>query len=93
MTPETISEAIAWREERGWEMFAKDGHRLAQLTSVRLPDGVSDDLRGRLLHDHGIEIGGGLGELAGKVWRVGLMGHNSSRENVDRLLAALAQVL
>ncbi|HBE50469.1 MAG TPA: alanine--glyoxylate aminotransferase, partial [Cyanobacteria bacterium UBA11369] len=44
-------------------------------------------------HEHNIEIGGGLGELAGKVWRVGLMGYNSRPESVDRLLEALGQVL
>ena len=76
-------------QERGWEMFAKDGHRLAQLTSVRLPESVSDDLRGRLLHDHGIEIGGGLGELAGKGWRIGLMGFGARRANALRLLQAI----
>jgi alanine-glyoxylate transaminase/serine-glyoxylate transaminase/serine-pyruvate transaminase len=46
-----------------------------------------------LLADYQIEIGGGLGELAGRVWRVGLMGYNSRRENVDRLLGALRRVL
>ena len=68
--------------------------RLPSLTTVRVPAGVD---AGRvvkaLLTDHQIEIGGGLGELAGKVWRVGLMGHNSRRENVDRLLRAMSQVL
>ncbi|MHC5828049.1 MAG: alanine--glyoxylate aminotransferase family protein, partial [Nostoc sp.] len=47
----------------------------------------------QLLNEHNIEIGGGLGELAGKVWRVGLMGFNSRKESVDQLLAALRQVL
>ncbi|MER3590098.1 MAG: alanine--glyoxylate aminotransferase, partial [Mastigocladus sp. ERB_26_1] len=46
-----------------------------------------------LLLEHNIEIGGGLGELAGQVWRVGLMGFNSRKENVDRLIEALQQVL
>ena len=61
--------------------------RLPTLTTVRIPEGVD----GRaftlhLLNRFGIEVGGGLGALAGKVWRVGLMGYNSSPENVDRLL-------
>ncbi|MHC5594854.1 MAG: alanine--glyoxylate aminotransferase family protein, partial [Nostoc sp.] len=47
----------------------------------------------QLLNEHNIEIGGGLGELAGKVWRVGLMGFNSRKESVDQLLTALRQVL
>ena len=76
-------------EERGWELFAQEGHRLAQLTSVRLPEGVSDNLRGRLLHDHGIEVGGGLGELAGKGWRIGLMGFGARRANALRFLQAM----
>lgn len=76
-------------QERGWELFAEEGHRLAQLTSVRLPDGVSDDLRGRLLHDFGIEVGGGLGDLAGKGWRIGLMGFGARRANALRFLQAI----
>ena len=47
----------------------------------------------QLLTEHNIEIGGGLGELAGKVWRVGLMGYNSRQDSVDRLIMALQQVL
>ncbi len=76
-------------EERGWELFAKEGNRLAQLTSVRLPDGLTDDLRHRLLHDHAIEIGGGLGSLAGKGWRIGLMGFGARRANALRFLQAI----
>ena len=50
-------------------------------------------LSGKLLNEFNIEVGGGLGELAGKVWRVGLMGFNSRKEPVDRLLDALRQLL
>jgi len=68
--------------------------RLPTLTTVRVPDGVDAKAVGRqLLMDHNIEIGGGLGDLAGKVWRVGLMGYNSHRANVDTLLQAMAEVL
>lgn len=68
--------------------------RLPTLTTVRVPDGVDAKAIGRkLLTDYNIEIGGGLGELAGKVWRVGLMGYNSQPENVDKLLQALGEVL
>lgn len=69
-------------------------HRLAQITVVRIPDGVDDaHIRARLLREHGIEIGGGLGEFAGKVWRIGLMGESSKAEYVMALLAALESIL
>ncbi|MEO1592216.1 MAG: alanine--glyoxylate aminotransferase family protein [Cyanobacteria bacterium J06632_22] len=69
-------------------------YRLPTLTTVRVPDGVdAKAVTSRLLNEHNLEIGNGLGELGGKVWRIGLMGYNSQPENVDRVLAALAQVL
>jgi alanine-glyoxylate transaminase/serine-glyoxylate transaminase/serine-pyruvate transaminase len=59
-----------------------------------VPEGVDEAVvRTRLLKEENIEIGGGLGELKGKVWRVGLMGYSSQPENVDRLLAALGKFL
>ncbi|MDZ4700826.1 MAG: alanine--glyoxylate aminotransferase family protein [Rhodothermales bacterium] len=68
--------------------------RLPSLTTVRVPDGVDAKAVARtLLLEHNIEIAGGLGQLAGKVWRVGLMGYNSRPDTVDRLLSALARVL
>lgn len=68
--------------------------RLPSLTTVRIPNGVDGKaVQQRLLKDYNIEIAGGLGELAGKVWRVGLMGYNSRRENVVTLLGALRRVL
>ena len=68
--------------------------RLPTLTTVRVPDGVDPKAVSRqLLTEYNIEIGGGLGELAGQVWRIGLMGHNSRPERVDTLLQALGQVL
>ena len=61
---------------------------------MRIPEGVDGKTIARqLLQEYGIEISGGLGELAGQVWRVGLMGFNSQKENVDQLLEALRQVL
>ena len=61
--------------------------RLPTLTTVRIPEGVDGKAFSlHLLNNHGIEVGGGLGALAGKVWRIGLMGFNSRPENVDRLL-------
>jgi alanine-glyoxylate transaminase / serine-glyoxylate transaminase / serine-pyruvate transaminase len=80
--------------ERGFEVFAEHGHRLPQLTAVRLPDGVVDAAgRKSLREDFGIEVGGGLGPLAGAGWRIGLMGHNAQDRVVTTLLAALAVVL
>lgn len=68
--------------------------RLPSLTTVRVPDGVNPkEVTSRLLNEFNIEIANGLGELGGKVWRVGLMGFNSRRENVLTLLAALKAVL
>jgi alanine-glyoxylate transaminase/serine-glyoxylate transaminase/serine-pyruvate transaminase len=70
------------------------GRELPQLNAVNIPPGVDDlSVRRRLLADFGIEIGGGLGQFKGKVWRIGLMGHTSRAENVLVLLAALEQYL
>ena len=81
-------------EKRGFELFAAEGHRLAQLTSVHVPDGVDDAaVRSALLADYGIEIGGGLGAFAGTMWRIGCMGHTARRRNVDLLLAALDELV
>jgi alanine-glyoxylate transaminase/serine-glyoxylate transaminase/serine-pyruvate transaminase len=78
----------------GLPYTAAEGHQLPQLNAVRIPDGV-DDLAGRkrLLSEFGIEVGGGLGDLKGKAWRIGLMGHNSRPNSVLLVLAALEQVL
>ena len=68
--------------------------RLPSLTTVRVPEGVDAKAVSRtLLLEHNIEIAGGLGQLAGQVWRVGLMGYNSRPDTVDRLLMALGKVL
>lgn len=76
------------------ELHVDERWRLPQLNVIRIPEGVDDaDVRRRLLLEHGIEIGGGLGALAGRVWRVGLMGHGARVENVDRLLEALGLLL
>ena len=78
----------------GLEMFVEASSRLPMLNLVTVPEGVEEArVRKRLLEEHRIEIGAGLGPLAGKVWRIGLMGHTARRENVERLLAALAAVL
>jgi alanine-glyoxylate transaminase/serine-glyoxylate transaminase/serine-pyruvate transaminase len=81
-------------EAMGLTLHAPKEYRLPVLTTVRIPDGIDDPkLRRALLFDHNIEIGGGLGPLAGKVWRIGLMGHSSSPENVLAVLQALEQEL
>jgi len=81
-------------EERGFCMFAQEGHRLPQLTAAALPEGLEEGpLRRRLLEEHGIEVGGGLGPAKGKLWRIGLMGFGATDENVDRVLAAIDAVL
>ncbi len=81
-------------ESLGLELFVPEGLRLPTLTTVRIPEGVDGKAFSlHLLNQHGIEIGGGLGALAGKVWRIGLMGYNSQQENVDRLLNLLESEL
>jgi alanine-glyoxylate transaminase / serine-glyoxylate transaminase / serine-pyruvate transaminase len=81
-------------ESIGLKMHVERLYRLPTLTTVCIPAGIDGKVVAkRLLLEHDIEIGGGLGELAGKVWRVGLMGYNSRQENVDRLVAALKEVL
>jgi alanine-glyoxylate transaminase/serine-glyoxylate transaminase/serine-pyruvate transaminase len=81
-------------EAMGLELFAPAGHRLPELTTVRIPAGVDDaEVRGALLDRWGIEIGGGVGAYAGSVWRIGCMGHTARAEHVDRLLACLGELL
>ena len=79
----------------GLEMMVDDTSiRLPQLSVVNVPQGVDEAaVRTRLLEDEGIEIGSGLGPLAGKVWRIGLMGYTCRTENVERLLDALERIL
>ena len=84
---------VAGLEELGFEMLVEPAYRLPMLNAVRPPVDDEAALRGRLLRDHGIEVGGGLGKLAGQIWRIGLMGENASLEVVERLLGALRQEL
>lgn len=78
----------------GLKYTADPNHQLPQLNAVRLPDGVDDAAgRKRLLAEFGIEVGGGLGDLKGKAWRIGIMGQNSRPNCVFQVLAALEQVL
>lgn len=78
----------------GIHLAAQEGHRLWMLNSVTIPEGIDDAaVRSQLLNDYNIEIGAGLGDFAGKVWRIGLMGESSSQDNVVLLLKALEEVL
>jgi alanine-glyoxylate transaminase/serine-glyoxylate transaminase/serine-pyruvate transaminase len=85
---------VAGIEAMGLTMLVPEGERLPMLNAVRIPEGVEDaKARKALLNDFGIEVGGGLGDLAGKIWRVGLMGHSSCRKNVLLFLTALETLL
>ena len=78
----------------GLSLHAQEGHRLPMLNTVRVPEGVDAALvQKRLLSEYNIEILGGLGPLKGKIWRVGLMGHSSRKENVLLFLMALEEIL
>jgi len=81
-------------EAMGLSLIVNEADRLPQLNAVSIPEGVDDAVvRGRLLADYNLEIGAGLGEMAAKVWRVGLMGYASNRRNVLFCLGALDDVL
>ncbi|GAA2745008.1 alanine--glyoxylate aminotransferase family protein [Terrabacter aerolatus] len=81
-------------EEMGLTLFAQEGARLPELTTVRVPDGVdSAAVRAYLLERHDLEIGAGVGEFASTVWRIGLMGHNARPDRVALVLAALEDAL
>ena len=85
---------VAGIEGMGLSMLVPEGERLPMLNAVRIPEGADDlKVRKALLNDFGMEIGGGLGDLAGKIWRVGLMGHASRRRNVFLFLSALETIL
>jgi alanine-glyoxylate transaminase/serine-glyoxylate transaminase/serine-pyruvate transaminase len=78
----------------GLELVAPASHRLPELTTVRVPDGVDEaSVRKELLETYGIEIGGGLGPFAGNAWRIGCMGHTARPRNVTLVLAALAEAI
>ena len=77
-------------EAMGLQFVVNEADRLPQLNAVSIPEGVDDaTVRGRLLHEYNLEIGAGLGVLAGKVWRIGLLGHSSRMENILLCVGAL----
>lgn len=81
-------------EAMGINFVVDEAHRLPQLNAVTIPEGVDDaEVRGQLLNEFNLEIGAGLGDLAGKVWRIGLMGHSSRAENIMLCLSALEAIL
>ncbi|MCW8880973.1 MAG: alanine--glyoxylate aminotransferase family protein [Sedimenticola sp.] len=81
-------------EAMGLTFIVNEQDRLPQLNAVSIPEGVDDaEVRSRLLNEYNLEIGAGLGALAGKVWRIGLMGHASRSENILLCVGALEAVL
>ena len=78
----------------GLELFVEESARLPMLNAVKIPEGVDDaSVRGRLLKGYHIEIGGGLGPLAGKIWRIGLMGETAKKESIQKLMDAFKKIL
>ena len=81
-------------EKLNIEFLVKEEDRLPQLNAIYIPDGVNDlESRQRLLNEFNLEIGAGLGVLAGKVWRIGLMGQSSNKKNIEYCLNSLAKVI
>uniref|UniRef100_UPI0030F3E664 pyridoxal-phosphate-dependent aminotransferase family protein n=1 Tax=Paraglaciecola sp. TaxID=1920173 RepID=UPI0030F3E664 len=91
----TMHQALRYGlEGLGLEFVVKEQDRLPQLNMVRIPAGIDDaSVRSRLLNEFDLEIGAGLGVLAGKVWRIGLMGYGANQHNVNYCINALSQVL
>ncbi len=91
----TLGDRLKMELERlGFKLFAQEGHRLPMLTSVYLPKGVEDvPTRKKLLSEYNIEVGGGLGQAKGKIWRVGLMGETCRSQNIEYLIGALKEIL
>ncbi len=81
-------------ENLGINFLVDEEDRLPQLNTIFIPEGVTDaEIRSKLLNDFNLEIGAGLGVLAGKVWRIGLMGHSSCQKNIDHCLNSIKSVI
>ncbi len=81
-------------EELGFEFLVAPEYRLPMLNAVKLPPGLDDAaVRAKLLNEYNIEVGGGLGDFAGKIWRIGLMGCSCTNNHVNMLLAALRTII
>jgi alanine-glyoxylate transaminase/serine-glyoxylate transaminase/serine-pyruvate transaminase len=84
---------VSGLEKLGLSLFTPSANRCPTINIIAVPSGVDDaKVRARML-ERGVEMSGGLGQLAGKVWRVGIMGHNAHTERVDRFLGALGESL
>jgi alanine-glyoxylate transaminase/serine-glyoxylate transaminase/serine-pyruvate transaminase len=78
----------------GFEFIVAPEYRLPMLNAVKLPAGLDDAAtRSRLLNEYNIEVGGGLGDFAGKLWRIGLMGHSCTKNHVNMLLSSLRKIM
>ena len=81
-------------ENLGINFLVDEEDRLPQLNTIFIPEGVIDaEIRSKLLNNYNLEIGAGLGVLAGKVWRIGLMGHSSCQKNIDHCLNSIRAVI
>ena len=81
-------------EQLNLELLVEEKYRLPMLNAIKIPHGINDmEVRGPLLNQYKIEIGGGLGDLAGHVWRIGLMGYTAQNKNIDRLFTSLKSLL
>lgn len=81
-------------EALGFRFLVDKEYRLPMLNAVYLPEGVEElPIRKKLLNEYNIEVGGGLGAFAGKLWRIGLMGHSCDKNHVNMLLSALKEIL
>jgi len=81
-------------EEMGFDYVVAPAYRLPMLNAVRIPSGIDEaEVRRQLLDEYNIEIGAGLGDFAGKVWRIGLMGCSCTENHVNMLLAALRRII
>ena len=81
-------------ESFGFSPFVPENERLNPLTTLSLPEGLDEaGMRGRIRNEHMIEVGAGLGPMAGKIWRIGLMGNNAAPSSVDQLVEALKATL
>ena len=86
--------ALAALETAGFSAFIPEAYRLPTVLAVKLPEGLDDvSVRRRLREEHFISVTGGLGETAGKIWRLGLMGENARLEHYARLMSALGEIL
>ena len=94
---QTHHEALkAGLEKLGLTLLVEEPYRLPQMNSVLIPEALKEregDIRKTLLNEYNLEIGAGLGALAGKIWRIGLMGFGASEDNVRTCLSALEEVL